>query len=222
MSSKLVRVICVTGAAAVGLCLFVSIRETFAKYDEPVYEVLKRDGEFEIRAYQGAVAVEADMSGPDKTGANDAFRKLFKYISGYNSSESKIPMTAPVLKAAGEKIAMTVPVLEVRRGPQSGSADENKVMQFFMPAGFSLQSTPKPRDPALKVLQLPARKLAVLRFSGFAKQKTLESKEAQLRQILRERHLEATGDALYAFYNAPFTLPFLRRNEVMIEVREQG
>ena len=133
------------------------------------------------------------------------------YIFGNNLSSQKVSMTAPVTQQASEKIAMTAPVT------QQGDGKSWQV-RFIMPARYTMETLPKPNNPAVKLKEIKAKRFAVIRFSGLAGQDSLKRHTARLQAYLRSNNLEALSTPTYAFYNPPWTLPFLRRNEIMIEI----
>jgi hypothetical protein len=183
-------------------------------YEEPGYSVLRQSGDVEYRRYDPYLVAETFVEGSadfDASG-NEGFRRLFRYIAGGNTSQAKISMTAPVSQAAqGEKIAMTVPV------QQAGSAAGWRIA-FMMPAEYTLESAPVPSDPRVKVVAVPARVVAVLRYSGrWTESNYVEHRDALLK-ILDTSGIKRIGEPWLARYNAPFSLPFLRRNEVLSEV----
>ncbi|GFO66659.1 heme-binding protein [Geomonas limicola] len=180
--------------------------------EEAPYTVLKSDGIFELRHYEAQILVEIAVDGDLEDAGRKAFRPLFDYISGKNHSRSKIPMTAPVAQGAtGEKIAMTAPVSqEPRQGKWAVS--------FVMPASYTMETIPVPDNPELKLRWVPARKVAAVRYSGFWSEKRYLAHRNLLEGWLRENNLSAVGEPVWARYNPPFTLWFLRRNEILIPV----
>ena len=166
--------------------------------EEPKYEVLTKIEGVEIRKYPPILLATA-------RGGSDLFGMLFRYISGANKGSTKISMTAPVITP--EKINMTSPVFT--RGD---------TMSFVTPSSYTRETVPEPTDPHISIEELPSRKLAVLRFSGWARQSTVEKKKRQLQETLASNGLKARGDEVLMQYNPPFTPWFLRRNEVAVEV----
>jgi hypothetical protein len=181
--------------------------------EEPNHTVTASEERFEIRTYPALIAAEVRVSGSREQAANEAFRILANYIFGANRTRGQIAMTAPVTQARnGEKIAMTAPVTQT----EADGGDWQ--VQFFMPREWTMDTLPTPNDARITLSTLPGRTLAVVRFSGFATQGALASNEERLRTWLVRRGTPATGTATYAFYDPPWTLPFLRRNEVMLEI----
>lgn len=134
------------------------------------------------------------------------------YISGANRSRAAVAMTAPVSQApAGEKIAMTAPV-----GQQGG--DGKWAVSFTMPAAYTLETLPVPADPAVVLRPVPARRIAAVRYSGGWGERAYRQHRAELESWLRKKGLRSAGDSIWARYNPPFTLWFLRRNEILIPV----
>ncbi len=166
--------------------------------EEPRYEVVKTIDGVEIRKYPPMLLATV-------RGDSDLFRMLFRYISGENKGNAKISMTAPVITP--EKISMTSPVLT--RGDK---------MSFVTPSSYTRETVPEPTDPRISIEELPQRTLAVLRFSGWAREATVEKKKQALLNKLTKHGLRPKGEAILMRYNPPFTPWFLRRNEVAVEV----
>lgn len=207
MRIKPLVLLAAAGAAGLGLVIGT---DALAKYEEPGYSVDRKEGNFEIRSYPSVIAAEVEVLGRGEQSANSAFKILAGYIFGKNSSKTKIAMTVPVTeKLTAEKIAMTVPVM-------TDVDKKNMTMRFFMPSKYSLDTLPEPIDKRIKLYQLPPRKFAVIRFSGSSSNENCRKHEEQLNIWLKNQNLEAAGDALRAFYNPPWTLPFMRRNEIWI------
>ena len=180
--------------------------------EQPEYEVVASHGDFEVRRYAAMILAETRVESDFERAGNEAFRRLFAYISGDNTVQSKIAMTAPVVQEpSAEKIDMTAPVVQARG--QSGWS-----VAFVVPAQYSWETAPQPTDPRVKLRLLPARTVAAVRFSGTWDEERFTTKEKELRALLADRGLKTIGEAMYARYNPPFTPWFLRRNEVMIAV----
>lgn len=180
---------------------------------EPSYELLKRDGSFEVRRYGPMVIAETIIDEDDYgTASGKEFKRLADYIFGKNRSKSAIRMTAPVLQERhSEKISMTAPVLQQR----------NKggwTMAFVLPEGYTLESAPEPLDPGVKLSEVPPATVAVVRFSGLHSSANLEKYGRQLRAWLEKQGYHALSEPRLASYDPPWTLPFLRRNEVQIKI----
>jgi hypothetical protein len=206
---KAVRVILGIGAL-IGVGLVAA--DARAGYEEPAYKVSLTEGNFELRDYPSVVSATVEVQGGRDAAANQAFKILAGYIFGKNVSKKQIAMTVPVTsEAVSEKIAMTVPVTEEKSG-------SSMRMSFYMPAKYTLESLPEPLDKRIQFKQIAARKFAVVRFSGWATEDSIESHTVKLRAFIEKKGLTASADPITAFYNPPWTLPFLRRNEVWIEV----
>jgi hypothetical protein len=120
-------------------------------------------------------------------------------------------MTAPVTQQAGESIAMTAPVTEQADG-------KTWHVRFIMPSRYTMETLPTPRNPAVRLRAIAGKRFAVIRFSGLAGDASLQRHTEVLNQFLAEHHLQALAPPAFAFYNPPWTLPFLRRNEIMVEI----
>lgn len=195
--------------------------------EEPKYTVLSQADEFELRRYDEQLVAQTWVSGDQDTASRKGFKVLADYIFGNNTApsggSSKIDMTAPVTlrseqseqsgsKTAGDqsqKIAMTAPV-------NMQQNDGKWRVQFTMPSQYTRQTLPKPNNPDISIVEVPARTYGVIKFSGLAGSKKVATKTQVLQEWMQTQNLTVTGKPELARYNPPWTLPFLRRNEVMI------
>lgn len=180
--------------------------------EEPAHTVTPLTGDVEIRRYEPRIAAETSVEAGENAARSAGFRRLAGYIFGANHADAKIAMTAPVsqLPAEGATIAMTMPVA------QSRGTEQNWVIRFFMPSKWTLDTLPKPDDDRVRLVTVPAETMAVLRFSGDRSPAAVASHTDELRQTLREYGFEPAGTAAAWFYDPPWTLPFLRRNEIAV------
>ncbi|MEZ4413700.1 MAG: heme-binding protein [Gemmatimonadales bacterium] len=180
--------------------------------EEAAYTVVQRDGAFELRDYAPQVVAETIVAGDLEGAGTKAFRPLFRYISGQNRPGVKLAMTAPVSQEpARQKIPMTAPV---GQEPVPGGW----AVSFMMPTAFTLETLPEPADPAVRLRQVPARRVAAVRYTGVWSEKSYRRHKASLESWIRENGWTVAGAAVWARYNAPFTPWFLRRNEILIPV----
>ncbi len=179
---------------------------------EPAYETIGQVGSVEIRRYGPCVAAETSVDSSGRPAMNQAFSILARYIFGGNRQKRDIPMTAPVATERGRTIAMTAPVT-MEPGKEHGLT-----MRFFLPSDMILATAPDPLDPRIKLVEVPAGTIAALRFSGSWDDAAIEAQQDALLAALRSSRWEPTGAAFTQLYDPPFTLPFLRRNEVAVRV----
>lgn len=180
--------------------------------EEAKYTVTREEGRFELRRYDPHILAETTVGGDFEGAGNEAFGRLFKYISGNNEQQQKVAMTSPVgQEPTNEKIAMTSPV-----GQQK--IDGKWVVSFMMPATFSLESTPEPQDPSVYIREVPARHIAAVRYSGFWSEKSYRRNLEMLLDWITKSGLSVSGEPIWARYNPPFMPWFLRRNEVLVPV----
>ena len=177
--------------------------------EEPSYELIEKSGEIEIREYRPLIVAETLVDGDLDGAGNRGFRLIAAYIFGENQSSGT--------DGKSEKIAMTAPVTV--EPDHSGFDAQRWRVEFVMPAQYTLASLPHPRNPAVTLRDVPITRYAVIRFSGLAGQKKVQQKLSELTDWLHHRGLDSTGAPRLARYNPPWTLPFLRRNEIMLEVR---
>lgn len=180
--------------------------------EQPAYEVVRRDGPFEVRNYPELVVAEVKRGGARREAVSAGFRPLANYIFAKDRVGAAISMTAPVTQER-EKIAMTAPVTQMRSEVE-GSESWN--VNFIMPSEYKLQDLPKPAKRDVTLRELPASRRAAIKFSGVATDELIAEKEARLIQWVSEKGYKATGNPIYAYYNDPFTPGPLRRNEVML------
>jgi hypothetical protein len=204
--------------------------------EEPPFEVVDKLGEVEVRSYPSLIVAETEVSGEFDRVGNQAFRRLAGYIFGGNrvagnaGEGEKIAMTAPVAMrpAASARIDMTAPVSLRAAGPEAPSsgpdipAGGTWVMSFTMPSSWTLETLPRPLDPLVTLRRTPARKVAVLRFSGSWSAERFAEQERRLRSQLANSRWRAVGAAESMRYDPPWTLWFLRRNEVALPVEDLG
>jgi hypothetical protein len=191
---------------------FVATGEGMA-LEEAKYTVIMKEESFELRQYEPHVIAETMVEGDFDKAGNEGFRRLFKYISGENQKKQSIAMTAPVSQDAGsEKIAMTAPVSQEQKGGQWRIA-------FVMPSEYTMDTLPQPVDPKVILRQAPARRMAAVTYSGSWSKARYEEHKALLEAFIQKKKLQPLGEPVLARYNSPFTLWFLRRNEVLVPVQ---
>ena len=183
--------------------------------EEPRYESLLQDAEFSVRLYAPRIVAETEVAGSLEEASSTGFRRIAGYIFGRNHARSgqaseRIAMTAPVtVEAQPQKIAMTAPV-------SVEQVEGRWRIEFAMPAHYTLATLPLPDDASVTLREVPAQKIAAIRFSGLVSEAKLRDKTALLRAWMVQRSLLASAAPQLARYNPPWTLPFLRRNEILI------
>ena len=179
--------------------------------EEPSYTVIAQKEKYEIRQYAKTLIAETTIADNFENAGNKGFRILAAYIFGGNKAKTKIAMTAPVSQTPqSEKIAMTAPVNQLKSGG-------GYLVQFTMPAKYSMDSLPEPNDTRVKIREVPARKVAVFRYSGSWSESRYHEKLEEFLSLLKQDKLATKGEPVLARFNSPFQLWFLRRNEIWIE-----
>jgi hypothetical protein len=181
--------------------------------EEPRYTVVDHVGPVEIRRYGPRLAAETEIVGDEAGARNEGFQRLASYIFGGNTGKASIAMTAPVAQSpGGRQIAMTAPVAQAR------DAGGSWRIQFFMPARYTRETLPAPKDPSVRIVEVPAEDYAVLRFTGSRTPQAVAAKTQLLNAALQGGRWRTTGEPVAWFYDPPWTVPFLRRNEVAAPV----
>jgi hypothetical protein len=185
--------------------------------EQPKYHVISKEENKEIRRYNSYIVAKTTVKGSFKDAQSKGFRILAGYIFGKNKTKQKISMTSPVVQnkqESNEKIAMTAPVT-------IASENNEWVMTFSMPSQYTLESLPVPNDPQIKLEKVDERFVAALTFSGFWNEEKMREKGSELAQWL-EKHssYKQISSPMFAGYNPPWTIPFFRRNEMLIELQQ--
>lgn len=179
---------------------------------EPEYIIISKEGNYELREYPKIVRVTAFVAGDFNSSQKESFNKLFDYISGKNTAKKDIPMTAPVfMEGKGQEISMTAPVL-------MEESEKGWRMSFVLPQVYTLDSAPQPLDNSLRLEELKDKKYASLRFSGFFSESNFLDRSKDLTAWINKNNFKIVGSPIRAGYNPPWTLPPLKRNEILIPV----
>ncbi|MEO0641802.1 MAG: heme-binding protein [Pseudomonadota bacterium] len=196
---------------------------SYAQYrdsnEEPAFKPVLSEEAFELRDYEPMIVAEVTHSGDRRQASGRSFRRLAAYIFGQDRPDGgeKIAMTAPVIQERvdqDQKIAMTAPVL------QEETETDRWRMRFVMPAKFTMETLPTAPDD-IALIEVPARRVAAVKFNGNGSASDLAQMEAQLSEWIGKQGLTPKGDFEYAFYDAPMVPGPLRRNEVLIEVEAE-
>ena len=182
--------------------------------EEPTYTVVQKTDVFEVRKYEPYLVAEVLVPGPASEAGSQGFRLLGGYIFGKNKGERKLEMTAPVAQTPVEppvpvKLEMTAPVTQA-------SAPGGFLVQFVMPKGYTLATLPEPLDARVKLREVPGKSVAVIRFSGSWSQNLYNEQLELLKAALSKANILTQGEPVSSRYNSPFSLPFMRRNEIWI------
>ena len=194
---------------------------TLMATEEPKFESLRQEDNIEIRRYVPVIVAETLVDGDMDSASRRGFQLIANYIFGHNE---RIAMTVPVVaepQGSAEKIAMTVPVsIEAQNTDNSKMAGAQRWrIHFVMPSQYTLATLPKPLDPQVQLREIPAKTFAALTYSGINSESTVQEKADQLLNWLKTREIATIGQPQLARYNPPWTLPFLRRNEILQEIK---
>ena len=194
------------------------IASTAMATEEPKFSIIEKSEPFELRSYAPQLIAEVKVEGDLDTASSQGFRLIAAFIFGQNQVSEKISMTAPVgiETTQSTKIAMTVPV-----GIEASKGSNNQwIFSFVMPAEYTLATLPKPLNPLVSIRELPAQKRAAITFSGFYNEDKVNEKTKALEEWIKSKQWQTIGAPQFARYNPPWSLPFMRRNEILITVRD--
>jgi hypothetical protein len=180
--------------------------------EKPRHEVLERRDGYEVRQYAAYLVAETEVEASQAEAGNEGFRRLAGFIFGKNDGGRKLEMTAPVTQAPGTKLEMTAPVTQA----PAGGAPDRWVVRFVMPSAFTLDTLPRPLDARVALREVPARRVAVLSYSGTWSTERYAEHEARLLAALRRDGLTPAGPAEWARYDPPWMPWFLRTIEVQV------
>jgi effector-binding domain-containing protein len=194
------------------LLAFTMLGPLMSNVEQPIYQVIRSERNIDIRQYAPMIIAEVEVQGKREEAVGSGFRMLADYIFGNNTVQQKISMTATVQQQNGEKISMTAPV-------QQQSQNGAWKVSFVMPSKYLIDTLPKPNDETVALKEVPAKTYAVILFSGLNSNENILLHEEKLMQYVEINQITTVGSPKYAFYNPPWTLPFLRRNEIMFEIK---
>jgi hypothetical protein len=189
--------------------------------EEPKFSIIEKSEPFELRNYAPQLIAEVKVEGDLDAASSQGFRLIAAFIFGKNQVSEKISMTAPVGIEATQstKIAMTVPV-GIEASKDSATGVNQWVFSFVMPSEYTMATLPKPLNPLVTIRELPAQKRAAIIFSGFNSEAKVLEKTKALEEWIKSKQWQVIGSPQFARYNPPWSLPFMRRNEILITVRD--
>lgn len=203
----------------IAIALLWSIWGFFTSHVEQAdYSVVKKMKDYEIREYPAHIVAQTKVQGAFGESMSNGFRIIAGYIFGGNTKKESIAMTVPVVAQTGgsskisENIAMTAPVVAIADG-------DSQLISFGMPRSYTLETLPIPNDSRVKIIMIPAKKYGVMRFSWYSSDERIKHAQEKLLLALTRDGLVSIGNPAYAGYNAPWTPPWMTRNEVLIEIK---
>ena len=180
--------------------------------EEPSYRVITQSEPFEIRQYSPLIVAQVEVPGDLSEASSAGFRLIANYIFGNNIAvrDGGLNLAEPV----PEKIAMTIPVIAEGKGDK-----KTWLIQFVMPKQYTMDTLPKPNNPQVKLLPVGSQKLAVIRFTGLVTDDKVQEKTAELLTWIKSRNELPLGNPRLARYNPPWSIPWMRRNEILIPIQ---
>lgn len=205
---------------------YAALGPAMSNVEKPQYQLISEHGNIQIREYNPSIVAEVQVQGEREEAISQGFRLLADYIFGNNKVEQDIAMTAPVTQQSGQKIAMTAPVtqrssqkIEMTAPVKQQGSDNAWKVNFTMPSKYSMNTLPKPNNEKVTLHQVSSKKYIVIKFSGMGSNKNLALHEKELQEYISKNKIQTLSEPIYAFYNPPWTLAFLRHNEIMIEIK---
>ncbi len=197
------------------------IASTAMATEEPKFSIIEKSEPFELRNYAPQLIAEVKVEGDLDTASSQGFRLIAAFIFGQNQVSEKISMTTPVGIEATQstKIAMTVPV-GIEASKDSATGVNQWTFSFVMPSEYTMATLPKPLNPLVTIRELPAQKRAAIIFSGFNNEAKVLDKTKALEEWIKSKQWQVIGSPQFARYNPPWSIPFMRRNEILITVRD--
>ena len=198
----------------IGIVILWSIWGYFSsRVENTQYSVLESKNNYEIRLYPAHIVAQTTVAGSYREALNQGFGIIAGYIFGGNTKKESIAMTSPVIEksATSESIAMTSPVMATVEG-------DSHTIAFGMPRSYTLETLPTPNDSRIKIVTIPEKKMAVVRFSWVRTNSRVQSKKEELLDLLKKDNVTIVGEVQYAGYNAPWTPPWMTRHEVLVEI----
>jgi hypothetical protein len=197
---------------AIALSLFLIGAPLAMAIEEPSYRVITQSEAFEIREYPPLIVAQVEVPGDLSEASSAGFRLIANYIFGNNIAvrDGGVNMAEPV----PEKIAMTVPVIAEGKGDQ-----KTWLIQFVMPKQYTMDTLPKPNNPQVKLIPIGPQKIAVIRFTGFISDDKVQEKTTELMAWIKSRNALPLGNPRLARYNPPWSIPWMRRNEILIPIQ---
>lgn len=199
-----------------GIIILWSIWGFFSsRVENTQYSVIESKKDYEIRLYPEHIVAQTTVKGSQQESLSQGFSIVAGYIFGGNTKNESIAMTVPVVEknATSESIAMTAPVTASIEG-------ESRTIAFGMPRSYTLDTLPKPTDSRVQIVSIPEKQMAAIRFSWFRTDARVQSKKQELLDALKKDNITVIGEPQYAGYNAPWTPPWMTRNEVLVEVKK--
>ena len=177
----------------------------WAEIEQPNYEVILEKDIFAIRDYTSVMAVETEVFSSRREAAGNAFRRLFRYISGENEDNLEISMTSPVAQTLANQ--------------NDDDPAERWMVRFFLPRNMAEENIPLPSEKGVTVSKLKAQRFASVSFRGSQSDKKIEENTAKLKAFISQNGYEVSGRPIYAFYDPPFIPWFLRDNEILLPIK---
>jgi len=191
-----------------------NVDAAMADVSEPVFKLVSQDGDVEIRDYGPVLVAQMSFAGDRDRAVRAGFELLSGYIFGKNETTQKIAMTAPIAQFRSSIVTSSL----AGQSPVTSDDTAEWTIRFMMPMGFTLDTLPKPDDRRIMVVEVPARRVAALRFSGLWTDGNFATHRDQLAAWLKAKGLKPVGEPTYAYYDPPWQPFFWRRNEILWDI----
>jgi len=205
------------------LILFIMWGAIVSNVEQPKYSIVQTDGDIEIRHYEPMIIAKVRVDGERQAAVSSGFKLLAAYIFGDNTAQNKMNMTSPVKQVSVQEDIGASPPVTQQKIKMTAPVRQKKVnniweVSFVMPSKYTKETLPKPINSKVHIESIPKKQYAVIVFSGLISDKNLQKNKDKLLGYLAKNNIKMLSSPIYAFYNPPWTMPFLRKNEVLVEV----
>lgn len=200
----MIKTITIIAIIIISIIILWSIWGYYASnVEQAEYTVIRKTKDYEIREYAPHIIAEVTLQGDYDNVTTQGFGIIAKYIFGNNKDNTSIAMTAPVMV----------------RNDFKNENNKSNTISFFMPKSYNINNLPKPNNDLIKIIPVPAKKYLVTSFRWYRTENKIKKEQENLQFLANRDNLQIDKDFIYAGYNAPWTPPWMSRNEILVELK---